>query len=103
MILLCAVFALVYVPIKPTIVCDSKDEEEEPEKKPFVSDGLPSPAFTKPLQEGRFAYSVPNSSECAYSDVKITLIINIINIIGHNTWMGTANNTTYPTAAEVFK
>ena len=38
--------------------------------------------YTKPLPEGRFAYSVPNSV--------------------HNTWMG-ANNTSYPTAAEVFK
>lgn len=81
MILLCGVFALAYRPIEPTIVIDSK--EEELEKKSLMSEGLPSPAFTKPLQEGRFAYSVPNSS--------------------HNTWMGTPNNTTYPTAAEVFK
>lgn len=39
--------------------------------------------FTKPLPEGRFAYSVPNSV--------------------HNTWIGASSNTHYPTAAEVFR
>lgn len=82
MILLCGVFGQAYRPIEPTVVSDTK-EEELPEKKFLMNDGLPSPAFTKVLPEGRFAYSVPNSS--------------------HNTWMGTANNTSYPTAAEVFK
>lgn len=82
MILLCGIFGLAYRPIEPTVVSDEK-VEESPEKKALMSDGLPSPAFTKPLPEGRFAYSVPNSS--------------------HNTWMGTPNNTTYPTAAEIFK
>lgn len=73
---------MAYRPIEPTIVSDTKEDELQ-EKKSLMGDGLPSPAFTKVLPEGRFAYSVPNSS--------------------HNTWMGTANNTTYPTAAEVFK
>ena len=82
MILLCGFFAIFYLPIEPTVVSDIK-EDELPEKKSLMGDGLPSPAFTKVLPEGRFAYSVPNSS--------------------HNTWMGTANNTTYPTAAEIFK
>ncbi|XP_070499180.1 monocarboxylate transporter 5 [Chironomus tepperi] len=82
MILLCSVFALAYRPIEPTIVSDVKDDEV-PEKKSLIGDSFQSPAFTKPLPEGRFAYSVPNSS--------------------HNTWMGTANNTTYPTAAEIFR
>ena len=82
MILLCTLFAMAYRPIEPTIVSDVKDEEV-PEKKSLIGDSFPSPAFTKPLPEGRFAYSVPNSS--------------------HNTWMGTANNTTYPTAAEIFR
>lgn len=82
MILLCAIFGLAYLPIEPTVVSDTK-EDEILEKKSLMSEGLPSPAFTKVLPEGRFAYSVPNSS--------------------HNTWMGTANNTTYPTAAEIFK
>lgn len=82
MILLCGFFGLAYRPIEPTVVSDIK-EEEIPEKKSLMGDGLPSPAFTKVLPEGRFAYSVPNSS--------------------HNTWMGTPNNTTYPTAAEIFK
>lgn len=81
MILLCGLFAIAYRPIEPTVVCDTK-EDEMPEKKPLMGD-LPSPAFTKAFAEGRFAYSVPNSS--------------------HNTWMGTANNTSYPTAAEIFK
>ena len=79
MILLCAIFGLAYLPIEPTIIIVRK-EDEVFEKKPLIGD---LPAFTKPLPEGRFAYSVPNSS--------------------HNTWMGTANNTTYPTAAEIFK
>lgn len=39
--------------------------------------------FTKPLAEGRYAFSVPNSS--------------------HNTWIGASSNTRYPTAAEVFR
>lgn len=78
MILFCAIFAIAYRPIEPTVV-----SEEIEEKKSLMGE-LPSPpAFTKPLPEGRFAYSVPNSS--------------------HNTWMGTANNTAYPTAAEVFR
>lgn len=82
MILLCGIFAIAYRPIEPTVVSDSK-EDDLLEKKSLMSEGLPSPAFTKVLPEGRFAYSVPSSS--------------------HNTWMGTANNTTYPTAAEIFK
>lgn len=81
MILLCGIFAIAYRPIEPTVVIDTK-EEDLAEKKSLMGD-LPTPAFTKILPEGRFAYSVPNSS--------------------HNTWMGTANNTTYPTAAEIFK
>jgi MFS transporter, MCT family, solute carrier family 16 (monocarboxylic acid transporters), member 14 len=81
MILLCALFGLAYLPIEPTVISDSK-EDEIYEKKSLMGD-IPTPAFTKVLPEGRFAYSVPNSS--------------------HNTWMGTANNTSYPTAAEIFK
>lgn len=46
------------------------------------TDGFPV-IYTKPLPEGRFAYSVPNSV--------------------HNTWIGANNNTQYPTAAEVFR
>lgn len=83
MILLCSFFALAYRPLEPTIVSnmDEKEEEEE-EKKSLTGEALPSPMF-KPLPEGRFAYSMPNSV--------------------HNTWMGVANNTNYPTAAEVFR
>ncbi|KAG5671992.1 hypothetical protein PVAND_002156 [Polypedilum vanderplanki] len=82
MILCCSVISLVYRPIEPTIVSDAVIDEDADKNSP-LTDGLPSPAFTKPLPEGRFAYSVPNSS--------------------HNTWMGTAHNTSYPTAAEIFK
>lgn len=81
MILFCGFFALAYRPIEPTIVSNMEKDEEE-EKKSLTGDALPSPMF-KPFPEGRFAYSMPNSV--------------------HNTWMGTANNTNYPTAAEVFK
>lgn len=83
MILMCAIFALAYRPIEPTVVSELKKEEEMQEKKSLMGEMPHSPAFTKPLPEGRFAYSVPNSS--------------------HNTWMGTANNTSYPTAAEIFR
>lgn len=83
MILMCAFFSLVYRPIEPTIVSDVNDDELL-EKNSLLGDSSPaSPAFTKPLPEGRFAYSVPNSS--------------------HNTWMGTPANTSYPTAAEIFR
>jgi hypothetical protein len=83
MILLCGIFGMAFRPIEPTILMDFNEDGESPEKKSLMGDILQSPAFTKALPEGRFAYSVPNSS--------------------HNTWMGVANNTTYPTAAEVFK
>lgn len=82
MILMCAFFALAYRPIEPTVVSEIKEEEEAREKK-LLKEFPQTPAFTRPLPEGRFSYSVPNSS--------------------HNTWMGTANNTSYPTAAEIFK
>lgn len=82
MILLCGIFGIAFRPIEPTVVIDTNDDDL-PEKKSLTGDMLSSPAFTKALPEGRFAYSVPNSS--------------------HNTWMGVANNTTYPTAAEIFK
>jgi MFS transporter, MCT family, solute carrier family 16 (monocarboxylic acid transporters), member 14 len=77
--LCCSVFGLAYLPIEPTVVSDIHDDEKE--KKSLMGDSLHSPAFKTP--EGRFAYSVPNSS--------------------HSTWIGTANNTNYPTAAEIFK
>jgi len=82
MILLCAIFGLAFRKIEPTVVIDTI-EEDAVERKSLMGDALPSPAFTKVLPEGRFAYSMPSSS--------------------HSTWMGTANNTTYPTAAEIFK
>lgn len=75
----CAIFGLAYLPIEPTVISDLDDDEKE--KKSLMGDSLHSPAFKTP--ECRFAYSVPNSS--------------------HSTWIGTANNTNYPTAAEIFK
>ncbi|CRK96937.1 CLUMA_CG010346, isoform A [Clunio marinus] len=83
MVLACGVFGLAYRPIKPTVVVDTEDEENNPEGKSLVTDGISTPAFIKPFADGRISYSVPNSS--------------------HNTWMGTPNNTNYPTAAEIFK
>lgn len=58
------------------------DEEEANEEKVIEKPRLPV-VFTKPLAEGRYAFSVPNSS--------------------HNTWIGASSNTRYPTAAEVFR
>jgi MFS transporter, MCT family, solute carrier family 16 (monocarboxylic acid transporters), member 14 len=83
---LCALFGLVFRPIKPTPV--TLDATEMAEKEGLMENGgggggrLPI-IFSKPLPEGRYAYSVPNSA--------------------HNTWIGVNNNTQYPTAAEVFR
>lgn len=74
-ILACTITGSMYRPLKPIQVT----VEEEPEEKKIM---LPV-VFTKPLPEGRYAFSVPNSV--------------------HNTWIGASNNTQYPTAAEVFR
>lgn len=74
-ILACTITGSLYRPLKPIQVT----VEDEPEEKKIM---LPI-IFTKPLPEGRFAFSVPNSV--------------------HNTWIGASNNTQYPTAAEVFR
>lgn len=74
-ILACTLTGSLYRPLKPIQVT----VEEEPEEKKIM---LPI-VFTKPLPEGRYAFSVPNSV--------------------HNTWIGASNNTQYPTAAEVFR
>ncbi|XP_055316717.1 monocarboxylate transporter 3 [Sitodiplosis mosellana] len=59
------------------------EEGDQPaEIKDVEKPSLPV-VFTKPLAEGRYAFSVPNSS--------------------HNTWIGASSNTRYPTAAEVFR
>lgn len=59
------------------------EEGDQPaETKDIEKPTLPV-VFTKPLAEGRYAFSVPNSS--------------------HNTWIGASSNTRYPTAAEVFR
>uniref|UniRef100_A0A1Q3F8J6 Putative monocarboxylate transporter n=1 Tax=Culex tarsalis TaxID=7177 RepID=A0A1Q3F8J6_CULTA len=81
-ILLCALFGCIFRPIQPITVTMTKDEDTPAEKGSLLGDGLPV-VYTRPLPEGRFAYSVPNSS--------------------HNTWMGASPNTQYPTAAEVFR
>lgn len=75
LILLCAVLGSLYRPIKPIQVSIEEEPEEKEKMLPVI--------FTKPLPEGRFAYSVPNSV--------------------HNTWIGASSNTHYPTAAEVFR
>lgn len=81
-ILLCALFGCIFRPIKPIQVTIEKSEDTPTEKGTLLGDGLPV-VYTRPLPEGRLAYSVPNSS--------------------HNTWMGASPNTQYPTAAEVFR
>ncbi|XP_065084879.1 monocarboxylate transporter 12-like [Ochlerotatus camptorhynchus] len=81
-ILLCAIFGCFFRPIQPIQVTITKDEDTPAEKGTLLGEGLPI-VYTKPLPEGRFAYSVPNSS--------------------HSTWMGVSPNTQYPTAAEVFR
>lgn len=74
-ILLCSIFGAMYRPLKPIQITIDEELEEKERMLPVI--------FTKPLPEGRFAFSVPNSS--------------------HNTWIGASNNTHYPTAAEVFR
>lgn len=74
-VLLCAGFGSLYRPLKPVQVTIEEEPEEKEKMLPVI--------FTKPLPEGRYAFSVPNSS--------------------HNTWIGASNNTLYPTAAEVFR
>lgn len=81
-ILLCAIFGCFFRPIQPIQVTITKDEDTPAEKGTLLGEGLPI-VYTRPLPEGRFAYSVPNSS--------------------HSTWMGVSPNTQYPTAAEVFR
>ncbi|XP_037048823.1 monocarboxylate transporter 9 [Bradysia coprophila] len=74
-ILTCTITGSMYRPLKPIQVTVDEEQEEKKIMLPIV--------FTKPLPEGRYAFSVPNSV--------------------HNTWIGASNNTTYPTAAEVFR
>lgn len=78
LILFCALCGSTFRPLKSVQVTIGEDEnpaEGKEKELPVV--------FTKPLAEGRYAFSVPNSS--------------------HNTWIGAVSNTRYPTAAEVFK
>lgn len=77
-ILFCSICGLMFRPLKSVqITIQSEDEEQE------VKERMLPVVFTKPLAEGRYAFSVPNSS--------------------HNTWIGAVSNTRYPTAAEVFR
>lgn len=61
MILCCSFFALAYRPIEPTVVTDMKDEDEIVDKKSLTGDAIPSPGFKPFPDQGRFAYSMPNS------------------------------------------
>lgn len=93
MILSCAVFGLAFRPIQPITLGVTKDgtvidDEEKTKLNGHGNTVAPTPqlhqaAFTKPLPEGRFAYSMPNSA--------------------HNTYMGASQRHHYPTAAEIFK
>lgn len=77
---MCALFGSMFRPLKPVeVTLDNTDLLDHNTNKTI---DFPAPVkFTKPLPEGRFAYSVPNSV--------------------HNTWIGASANTQYPTAAEV--
>ncbi|KAH8370360.1 hypothetical protein KR093_003167 [Drosophila rubida] len=91
MILSCAIFGLAFRPIQPITLGVTEDGTVVDEEKKLNGHGntvAPTPqlhqaAFTKPLPEGRFAYSMPNSA--------------------HNTYMGASQRHHYPTAAEIFK
>ncbi|XP_017146502.1 monocarboxylate transporter 3 [Drosophila miranda] len=88
----CALFGLAFRPIQPiTLSATNEEAGDEQEKSKLNGHGntvAPTPqlhqaAFTKPLPEGRFAYSMPNSA--------------------HNTYMGASQRNHYPTAQEIFK
>lgn len=88
----CALIAIAFRPIQPlTLAVAENGNVEEDNKNKANGHGnsvAPKPqfattAFSKPLPEGRFAYSMPNSA--------------------HNTYMGASPKHHYPTAAEVFK
>lgn len=79
-ILLCVLCGALFRPLE-SVQITLEDGDQPAEIKSVEKPSLPV-VFTKPLAEGRYAFSVPNSS--------------------HNTWMG-ASNTRYPTAAEVFR
>ncbi|XP_044248906.1 monocarboxylate transporter 14 [Drosophila takahashii] len=91
-VLSCAIFGLTFRPIQPiTLSVTNEEQGDEQEKSKLNGHGntvAPTPqlhqaAFTKPLPEGRFAYSMPNSA--------------------HNTYMGASQRNHYPTAQEIFK
>uniref|UniRef100_A0A8W7PPZ4 Major facilitator superfamily (MFS) profile domain-containing protein n=1 Tax=Anopheles coluzzii TaxID=1518534 RepID=A0A8W7PPZ4_ANOCL len=71
-------FCFIYVPS----VTATKAADTPADKGILLGEGLPV-VYTRPLPEGRYAYSMPNSS--------------------HNTWMGANPNYQYPTAAEIFR
>lgn len=80
LILLCVLCGAMFRPLDSVQVTVGDEIEEKFEFK--EKNNLPV-VFTKPLAEGRYAFSVPNSS--------------------HSTWIGAQSNTRYPTAAEVFR
>lgn len=87
-IISCAVFGLAFRPIQPLTLAVVEAEDEKNKLNGHGNAVAPKPqfattAFSKPLPEGRFAYSMPNSA--------------------HNTYMGASPKHHYPTAAEVFK
>ncbi|XP_068145010.1 monocarboxylate transporter 14 isoform X2 [Drosophila tropicalis] len=91
MVLLCALFGMAFRPIQPITLAVTDKNATAEEKRKLNGHGntvAPTPqltqqAFTKPLPEGRLAYSMPNSA--------------------HNTYMGASQRHHYPTAAEIFK
>lgn len=84
-ILSCALYGCAFRPIQPIqlAVCDIEEKLDKTDEKPLVDRTRFTNRPTKPLPEGRFAYSVPNSA--------------------HNTYMGAAPNHHYPTAADIFR
>ncbi|XP_075168388.1 monocarboxylate transporter 9 [Haematobia irritans] len=91
-IIACAIIGIAFRPIQPLTlaVTENGNVEEDNKNKANGHGNTVAPkqqfatnAFSKPLPEGRFAYSMPNSA--------------------HNTYMGSSPKHHYPTAAEVFK
>lgn len=80
-ILLCVLCGAVFRPLE-SVQLTIEEGDQTVDIKSVEKPSLPI-VFTKSLAEGRYAFSVPNSS--------------------HSTWIGASSNTRYPTAAEVFR
>ncbi|XP_055837911.1 uncharacterized protein LOC129906263 [Episyrphus balteatus] len=83
-ILSCALYGAAFRPIQPIQLAIAEEDSDKNQENGNVAEKPRLLTITqKPLPEGRFAYSVPNSA--------------------HNTYMGATPKHHYPTASEIFR